>query len=80
MSLMNKKYVHGIGGSSDTMMTTATVALELTPYGWVPLAVLVFIAIVVWIPNMIRKDKSLSRYPEFEEYRQRSYCFIPLLF
>jgi hypothetical protein len=32
-----------------------------------------------WPPNMRRKDRSLSRYPEFEAYRQRTKLFIPFV-
>ena len=33
--------------------------------------------LVEFIPNMIRKDKSLSRHPEFEAYKKKSGFFIP---
>ncbi|HMQ00176.1 MAG TPA: DUF1295 domain-containing protein [Cyclobacteriaceae bacterium] len=33
----------------------------------------------VFIPNMIKKDKSLSRYPEFENYKKQSGFFLPKL-
>ena len=33
-----------------------------------------------FIPNMLKKDKSLSRYPEFAEYRKRSGFLFPKLF
>ncbi|MFZ9980504.1 MAG: DUF1295 domain-containing protein [Cyclobacteriaceae bacterium] len=33
--------------------------------------------LVEFIPNMIRKDKSLSRYPEFEAYKKTSGFFFP---
>jgi steroid 5-alpha reductase family enzyme len=32
-----------------------------------------------FIPNMIKKDKSLSRYHEFELYSKKSFLFIPWL-
>ena len=35
--------------------------------------------VTVFIPNMLKKDKSLSRYPEFAEYKKRSGLFIPKL-
>jgi steroid 5-alpha reductase family enzyme len=47
---------------------------------WVPIVVLALFVGVVWVPNMLRKDRSLSRYPEFEEYRRRSKLFVPFLF
>jgi protein-S-isoprenylcysteine O-methyltransferase Ste14 len=30
-----------------------------------------------FIPNMIKKDKSLSRYPEFETYKKQSGLLFP---
>ncbi|NER47295.1 MAG: steroid 5-alpha reductase, partial [Symploca sp. SIO1A3] len=33
-----------------------------------------------FIPNMLKKDKSLSRYPEFEEYKANSGLLLPQLF
>lgn len=47
---------------------------------WLPLAVIALYLVVIWFPNMYRKDKSLSRYPGFEEYRRKSKLFIPFLF
>ena len=34
--------------------------------------------LLVWIPNIIKKDKSLSRYENFEDYKNRSNIFWPL--
>jgi len=36
--------------------------------------------IIVWFPNMFRKDKSLARYPGFYEYQKNSSLFIPYLY
>jgi protein-S-isoprenylcysteine O-methyltransferase Ste14 len=46
---------------------------------WLPLAVLGAFIGVVWIPNMLRKDRSLSRYGGFETYKKRSKFFIPFI-
>ena len=46
---------------------------------WAPLAVIALFIAVIWYPNMRRKERSLARYPEFEEYRKRSKLFIPFL-
>lgn len=32
-----------------------------------------------FVPNMIRKEKSLARYPEFENYKKQSGFFLPKL-
>ena len=45
---------------------------------WIPLLVLSLFILIVWIPNMIKKDKSLSRYENFDEYKNRSNMFWPL--
>ncbi|MBL7851438.1 MAG: DUF1295 domain-containing protein [Cyclobacteriaceae bacterium] len=44
---------------------------------WIPFVVLAAFVAFVFVPNMIRKDKSLSRYPGFASYRQRSGFFLP---
>ena len=46
---------------------------------WIPLAVLATFMAIIWLPNMRRKDKSLSRYPEYAEYKKRSSLLIPFL-
>jgi protein-S-isoprenylcysteine O-methyltransferase Ste14 len=47
---------------------------------WLPLAILGLFIVVIWLPNMRRKDRSLSRYPEFENYSSNTRLFIPFLF
>jgi steroid 5-alpha reductase family enzyme len=46
---------------------------------WIPLAALAAFVLIIWIPNMLRKDKSISRYPEFLDYQRRTRRFIPLI-
>lgn len=50
---------------------------SLLAFHWIPIAALLLVMAVVWIPNMRRKDTSLSRYPEFREYAGRTKLFIP---
>lgn len=47
---------------------------------WAPLAVLLAMIAGVWLPNMLRKDRSLARYPEFAAWKARSSLFVPGLF
>lgn len=47
---------------------------------WIPLAVIALYLAIIWFPNMLKKDKSLSRYPGFAEYKRKSKLFIPFLF
>ena len=49
------------------------------PAGWLPFLAFASIVIVEWIPNMRRKDASLSRYPEFAEYKKRTWLILPFL-
>jgi protein-S-isoprenylcysteine O-methyltransferase Ste14 len=52
---------------------------SLLPMHWAPLCGLGFVVATVWIPNMRRKDKSLSRYPEFASYKSATKLIIPYL-
>jgi protein-S-isoprenylcysteine O-methyltransferase Ste14 len=47
---------------------------------WLPILVILLYIMVVWLPNMLKKDKSLARYTEFLEYKRKSKLFIPFLF
>ncbi|MGD1808519.1 methyltransferase family protein [Dapis sp. BLCC M126] len=47
---------------------------------WLPYLILGGFIAGIFIPNMLKKDKSLSRYPEFAEYKANSGLIIPQLF
>lgn len=47
---------------------------------WLPLTIILLIVVVIWLPNMSRKDQSLSRYPEYAHYKRHSRRLIPFLF
>jgi steroid 5-alpha reductase family enzyme len=55
-------------------------ALALLAMSWIPFAVIAAYLIIVWGPNIRRKEKSLSRYPEFEEYKKKVKLFIPFIY
>lgn len=44
---------------------------------WIPLTALAVIIVEGWGPLMRKKDQSLSRYPEFAEYKARTKLLIP---
>ena len=46
-------------------------------WAWVPMTVLILFLGIIWIPNMKKKDQSLSRYPEFETYRNNTGLLFP---
>ena len=54
-------------------------ALALLPLHPLPPLLLAAIVALEWIPNMLRKDRSLARYPGFADYRARSWRFIPFV-
>ncbi|WP_026103137.1 DUF1295 domain-containing protein [Pseudanabaena sp. PCC 6802] len=47
---------------------------------WLPFVILGFFVFALFVPNMLKKDKSLSRYPEFADYKARSGLILPHLF
>ena len=55
-------------------LSLAILAMHLVPY-----LVLAGFGLAVFLPNMRRKDISLSRYPEFEDYRRRTGLLLPKL-
>lgn len=44
---------------------------------WLPWAVLAWVWLGVFVPNMLRKEASMSRYPEWPAYKARSGFLIP---
>lgn len=47
---------------------------------WLPFLILAVFAMGIFLPGMRKKDQSLSRYPEFEQYRLQSGFLLPKLF
>lgn len=47
---------------------------------WLPFAILGLFAALIFVPNMRKKDESLSRYPEFAAYKERSGLLLPKVF
>ncbi len=55
-------------------------AFAMLAMHWLPFVILGAFIAAVFIPNMLKKDKSLSRYPEFELYKANSRLLFPKLF
>ncbi len=55
-------------------------SLAMLAQHWLPFLILGALVAGVWIPNWLKKDKSLSRYPEFAEYQANSGLIIPQIF
>jgi len=46
---------------------------------WAPIIALISFIIIIWIPNMFKKDKSLSKYENFEDYKKNTNIFFPFI-
>jgi len=57
------------------MMIYATYALLVGH--WIPWAVLAWVWIGIFLPNMLNKDASLSRYPGWAAYKARTGLLLP---
>lgn len=55
-------------------------AFAMLAQHWLPFLILAGFSAGVFLPNMRKKDQSLSRYPEFEDYQARSGLLLPRLF
>lgn len=58
----------------ELMIYSGFALASCSPYGWIGIGAF-FVA--EFIPNMIRKDRSLSRYPEFSAYQKKSGLLFP---
>ena len=52
---------------------------SLLALDWTPIIALLIFIFIIWIPNMLKKDKSLSRYKEFDDYKSKTKRFLPFL-
>ena len=55
-------------------------AFAMLTMHWLPFVILGGFIAGIFIPNMLKKDQSLSRYPEFELYKANSGLLFPKLF
>ena len=55
-------------------------AFALLTQHWLPFLIVGLFFGAVFLPGMLSKDKSLSRYPEFAEYKNSSGLLLPSLF
>ncbi|MEM6993769.1 MAG: DUF1295 domain-containing protein [Myxococcota bacterium] len=46
---------------------------------WIPWVVLAWVWLAMFVPNMLRKDASMSRYPEWADYHARTGLVLPKL-
>lgn len=60
----------------EMMLYGSFAALSLHPAPWLVLA---WVWLGVFVPNMLRKEASMSRYPEWAEYKSKSGFLLPKL-
>ena len=61
----------------ELLIYTSFSLLSLQRLPWVLFSLVILIE---WIPNLVRKDRSLSRYPDFNDYRRGSWILFPKFF
>jgi len=54
--------------------------LAMLSWHWFPAVDLLLVWVTVFLPNMVIKEMSLSRYPEWAEYKKRTWWLIPFIF
>jgi steroid 5-alpha reductase family enzyme len=55
-------------------------AFALLALHWLPFIILGLVIAVEWLPNMRRKDQSLARYAQFDDYKRKTRKFVPYLY
>lgn len=54
-------------------------SFALLAWHWLPVLVLAWVWIGLFAVNMLHKEASLSRYPEWADYRRRSWWLVPFV-
>eukprot|EP01084_Bolivina_argentea_P182585 315165_1 len=47
---------------------------------WISFVIVIGLWLFMWLPMNIQKEKSLSRYKEWKQYKQKSWMYFPNLF
>lgn len=55
-------------------------SFALVTWHWIPWAILVWVWLGFFSVNVIMKERSMSRYPEWADYKKRSWYLIPYIF
>ncbi|WP_136481764.1 DUF1295 domain-containing protein [Cognatitamlana onchidii] len=58
----------------EILIYSAYAVMAMNWIAWIPLACWVF---GFFLRNMLKKDKSMSRYPEFTDYKRKSWLLLP---
>lgn len=55
-------------------------AFTLLCRSYVGLGITLFFWVGVFLPNMLKKDESLSKYKEFADYKARTWLILPYIY
>lgn len=55
-------------------------SFSMLTQSWIPFAIQAFWIVVVFVPNMLKKERSMSRYPTWNAYVAHSGLLFPMLF
>ena len=54
-------------------------SFALLVWHWIPALILGFIWSLIFLPNMKLKEASMARYPQWQDYKKRSWWLIPFI-
>lgn len=55
-------------------------SFSMLTQSWIPFAIQAFWIAAVFVPNMLKKERSMSRYPTWNAYVARTGLLFPMLF
>jgi hypothetical protein len=55
-------------------------SLAMLVWHWIPALVLAYFWLVMFSTNMVMKEASMSRYPEWASYQRRTWWLVPGIF
>lgn len=55
-------------------------SLALMVWHWLPFLILLWVWVSVFAVNMVHKEASMSRHPEWAEYKNKSWYLLPFIF
>lgn len=61
----------------ETLIYCAYALLCQSKVAW---GILASFVLITFVPNMIKKDKSLAKYEEFEAYKKKTWVMVPFIY
>ena len=75
--LINDGFFKRIRNTNYLGETLIYLSFALLSMSIIPFAILIIFFILVFIPRMIKKDNSLSKYSDFEDYKRKTGLILP---